>query len=179
MRCKKQEVEETSLSSTYIVKFDLVIRIQSLLYLFTSRRLMFRKLAELIGFVPSVYCSEYARRRLRWRGGCAARLKVHTSTSCTTDRNRMMSGFGMVSGFGMECWGLKVWGSLERWVRVRVTGGDGSPRTNLIQMDLRTDGLLGPLWQLPHLPWLSPSRVSRWLSFHYGFSCLRRLKTRS
>ena len=67
----------------------------------------------------------------------------------------------MVSGFGMECWGLRMWGSLERWVRVRVTGGDGSPRTNLIQMDLRTDGLLGPLWQLPHLPWLSPSRVSR------------------
>ena len=46
----------------------------------------------------------------------------------------------MVSGFGMECWGLRMWGSLERWVRVRVTGGDGSPRTNLIQMDLRTDG---------------------------------------
>ena len=41
-----------------------------------------------------------------------------------------------VSGFGMECWGLKVWGSSESWVRVRVTGG-GSPRINLIQMDLK------------------------------------------
>ena len=43
---------------------------------------------------------------------------------------------GRLSGFGMECWGLKVWGSLESWVRVRVTGSDGSPRINLIQMDL-------------------------------------------
>ena len=33
---------------------------------------------------------------------------------------------------------------MERWVRVRVTGGDGSPRTNLIQMDLRTDGFPRP-----------------------------------
>ena len=30
------------------------------------------------------------------------------------------------------------------WVRVRVTGSDGSPRINLIQMDLMTDGLWGP-----------------------------------
>ena len=32
---------------------------------------------------------------------------------------------------------------------------------------------MGPLGQLPRFPWLSPFRVSRWLSFHYGFSCLR------
>ena len=28
---------------------------------------------------------------------------------------------------------------------------------------------LGPLRQLPHLPWLSPSQVSRWLSFSLRF----------
>ena len=57
-----------------------------------------------------------------------------------------------MSGFGMECWGLKVWGSLESWVRVRVTGSDGSPRINLIQMDLMTDGLWGSLGKFPTFP---------------------------
>ena len=44
-----------------------------------------------------------------------------------------------VSGFGMECWGLKVWGSSESWVRVRVTGG-GSPRINLMYHGLVPKG---------------------------------------
>ena len=57
-----------------------------------------------------------------------------------------------VSGFGIECMGFKVWGSLESGVRVRVTGGGGSPRMNLIQMDLMTDGLWGPFGKFPTFP---------------------------
>ena len=97
----------------------------------------------------------------------------------------------MVSGFGMECWGLKVWGSLESWVRVRVTGSDGSlsgfrvlsgfgggkvRSENYVRVRVTGGGVpkeepdpngsidrrfLGPLGQLPHFPWLSPFRVSR------------------
>ena len=55
----------------------------------------------------------------------------HLHSGCSCSR--------ILSGFGMECWGLKVWGSSESWVRVRVTGG-GSPRINLMYHGLVPKG---------------------------------------
>ena len=43
-------------------------------------------------------------------------------------------------------------------VRVRVTGGGGSPRKNLIRMDLMTDGFWGPLGKFLTFPGCPLSR---------------------
>ena len=63
-------------------------------------------------------------------------------------------------------------------VRVRVTGGGGSPRKNLIRMDLMTDGFWGPLGNCLTFPGCPLPRCHGGCPFHYGFSCLCRLGVR-